>query len=190
MLRVEASETRARDDVVRESYERIRDEFAGRIAAAVGSESNPDGLPAGLTISDDGALLNWRGENYVKQSTLGSGTLTVEQVREAVMSADRWEKPMGNTGLTNTHLIIRDDGWQAIADELNSELGSDDEYEAKMDALLCRLTNGKWSKSHAYSLDFMVSCVDEEYEELYEKERAELGNVASMMAHTRKSPTS
>ena len=48
-----------------------------------------------------------------------NGTLTAEQVREAVMSADRWEKPMGNTGLTNTHLIIRDDGWQAIADELN-----------------------------------------------------------------------
>lgn len=46
-------------------------------------------------------------------------TLTAEQVREAVMSADRWEKPMGSTGLTNTHLIIRDDGWQAIADELN-----------------------------------------------------------------------
>jgi len=91
MLRVEASETRAKDDVVRESYERIRDEFAGRIAAT---------------------------------------------------------------------------------------LVSDNEYEAKMDALLCRLTNGKWSKSHAYSLDFMVSCIDEEYEELYEKERAELGNGA------------
>jgi hypothetical protein len=43
-----------------------------------------------------------------------------------------------------------------------------------MDALLCRLTNGKWSKSRAYSLDFMVSCVDEEYEDAYEKERAEL----------------
>lgn len=36
MLRVEASETRARDDVVRESYERILNEFAGRIAATVG----------------------------------------------------------------------------------------------------------------------------------------------------------
>ena len=57
-------------------------------------------------------------------ATIGNGTLTAEQVREAVMSADRWEKPMGNTGLTNTHLIIRDDGWQAIADELNAELGS------------------------------------------------------------------
>ena len=49
--------------------------------------------------------------------------ITAEQVREIVMSADRWDKPMGNTGLTNTHLIIRDDGWQAIADELNATLG-------------------------------------------------------------------
>ena len=38
MLRVEASETRARGDVVRKSYERIRDEFAGCIAATLGSE--------------------------------------------------------------------------------------------------------------------------------------------------------
>ena len=43
------------------------------IAATLGSEFNPDGLPVGLTISDDSNLLNWRGENYVKQSTLGSG---------------------------------------------------------------------------------------------------------------------
>ena len=49
--------------------------------------------------------------------------VTAEQVREAIMSADRWEKPMGDTGMTNTHLIIRDDGWQAIADELNAALG-------------------------------------------------------------------
>lgn len=57
------------------------------------------------------------------RAELGNGTLTAEQVREAVMSADRWEKPMGNTELTNTHLIIRDDGWQAIADELNRQIG-------------------------------------------------------------------
>ena len=38
MLRVEASETRARDDVVRESYDRILDEFAGRIAATLGND--------------------------------------------------------------------------------------------------------------------------------------------------------
>ena len=52
----------------------------------------------------------------------------------------------------------------------------DGEYEAKMDALLCRLTNGKWSKTRQYSLEFMVSCVDEEYEDAYEKECAELGS--------------
>lgn len=34
---------------------------------------NPDGLPYGLTMSDDGDLLNWRGENYVRQSALGDG---------------------------------------------------------------------------------------------------------------------
>lgn len=38
MLRVEASETRARDDVVRKSYKCIRDGFAERIAATLGSE--------------------------------------------------------------------------------------------------------------------------------------------------------
>ena len=42
---------------------------------------------------------------------------------------------------------------QAIA----ATLGCDDDYEAKMDALLCRLTNGKWSTSRAYDLDFMES---------------------------------
>lgn len=41
MLRVEASETRARDDVVRRAYERIRDRFAERIAADMG-EINGD----------------------------------------------------------------------------------------------------------------------------------------------------
>ena len=30
-------------------------------------------MPVGLTISEDGNLLNWRGENYVRQSTLGGG---------------------------------------------------------------------------------------------------------------------
>mgnify|MGYP002622694258 CR=1 FL=1 len=29
--------------------------------------TNPDGLPVGLTVSDDGSLLNWRGENYVRR---------------------------------------------------------------------------------------------------------------------------
>ena len=64
-------------------------------------------------------------DELITAATLESGTLTADQVREAVMSADRWEKPMSNTGLTNTHLVIRDDGWQAIADELNAELNMD-----------------------------------------------------------------
>lgn len=49
---------------------------------------------------------------------------------------------------------------QAIAATLG-----DDDYELKMDELLCRLTNGKWSKSRSYSVDFMVACVDEAYED-------------------------
>lgn len=56
---------------------------------------------------------------------------------------------------------------QAIA----ATLESDNEYERKMDTLLCRLTNGKWSKSRAYSIEFMVSCVDEEFEALYSEEQ-------------------
>ena len=48
--------------------------------------------------------------------------LTAEQVRDATMSAHRLGSSMDNTGMTNTHLIIRDDCWQAIADELNATL--------------------------------------------------------------------
>lgn len=54
---------------------------------------------------------------------------------------------------------------QAIAATLG-----DEDYERKMDALLCRLTNGKFSKSRAYDLDFMESCVNEEFEMLYADE--------------------
>jgi len=49
---------------------------------------------------------------------------------------------------------------QAIAVTLES----DGEYERKMDSLLCRLTNGLFSKTRAYSLDFMESCVEEAFE--------------------------
>ena len=66
-----------------------------------------------------GGLKTWDVTDDARKWSAAHGTLTAEQVREAVMSADRWKKPMGNTGLKNTHLIIRDDGWQAIADELN-----------------------------------------------------------------------
>ena len=92
------------------------------IAATLGSELNPDGLPVGLTISEDGELLNWRGENYVKQSTLGSGTLTAEQVREVV---DRhWhDLPTERDMPEATALPEYSYDWQAIADELNATLG-------------------------------------------------------------------
>ena len=58
------------------------------ISATLGYELNPDELPVGLTISNDGTLLNWRGENYVRQAiaaTLGSGTC-------------RWFYPQGANG--------------------------------------------------------------------------------------------
>ena len=51
----------------------------------------------------------------------------------------------------------------------------DDEYESRMDELLCRLTNGMWSKSRSYSVDFMVGCIDEAYEEAYSGDSATLG---------------
>ena len=75
---------------------------------------------------------------------------------------------------------VKDRYAQAIA----ATLGCDDDYEAKMDALLCRLTNGKWSKSRAYDLDFMESCIDEEYEKAYAGEsdrEAELEALAKDM---------
>ena len=86
------------------------------IAATLGYELNPDGLPVGLTISEDGTLLDWRGENYVRQSTLGNGTLTAEQVEDAVYR----------------HCKFYEGGEvdaQAIADELNAELGIEVEDE-------------------------------------------------------------
>ena len=89
-------------------------------------------------------------------ATLGSGTLTAEQVRKCVRVG------ACDHGLWGA--LDEDTDWQAIADELNAELGSDDGYESKMDALLSRLTGGKWSKSRAYGLDFMESCVREEFE--------------------------
>ena len=82
------------------------------IAATLGYELNPDGLPVGLTISDDGNLLNWRGENYVKQR---GNTLTAEQV---MVIAGRHQPDY----CSDTHVCF---DWQAIADELNAELGAD-----------------------------------------------------------------
>ena len=74
------------------------------------------------------------------------------------------------SGLTQLELT-RCTPEQAIAATLG-----DADYERRMDELLCRLTNGKWSKSRSYSVDFMVSCVDEAYED------AALGDDATAFA--------
>lgn len=93
------------------------------IAATLGNELNLDGLPVGLTISEDGNLLNWRGENYVRQSTLCGGRLTAEQVEETVEKhwhdlPDEYDMPEA------TALLEYSYNWQAIADELNAALGA------------------------------------------------------------------
>ena len=115
---------------------------------------------------DDGSL-EFGGKRYIA-ATLGSGTLTAEQV----MAIAGKHQP---DYCSDTHVCF---DWQAIADELNAELENDNDYERKMDALLCRLTNGKWSKTRAYDLDFMEQCINEEFEMLYAKEPAdaELGS--------------
>ena len=66
------NEKTAREDAIRIWNTRTPEQA---VAATLGHELNPDGLPVGLTISDDENLLNWRGENYVKQAvaaTLGA----------------------------------------------------------------------------------------------------------------------
>lgn len=52
------------------------------------------------------------------------------------------------------------------------------DYESKMDALLCRLTNGKFSKTRTYDVDFMESVVNEEFESLYAEEHASSDAIA------------
>ena len=106
MLRVEASETRARDDVVRKAYERIRDEFAGRIAATLGSDRESE-----LQSALNKAAGNWAKADALLREWMSS-TLTAEQVREAV-EANSWAE-------TSTIREFNDSSWQAIADELNA----------------------------------------------------------------------
>ena len=47
-----------------------------QVAEVMCTRETPDGLPIGLTISNDGNLLNWMGENYVRQdaATIGAET--------------------------------------------------------------------------------------------------------------------
>jgi hypothetical protein len=90
---------------------------------------------------------------------------------------DAWSDPYA--------LTLRDrlvEKWSTLAGD------EDGEYEAKMDALLCRLTNGKWSKTRSYDLDFMESCVNEEFEAQYAEDQADLvSHIGALKAYASKS---
>lgn len=58
MIRVEASETRAKDDVVRKAYERQRDETAQAIVATLGE-------------ADEGCYLMYDGKKYPVELDFG-----------------------------------------------------------------------------------------------------------------------
>ena len=150
-------------DEIQEEYDRAiaaLNKAAGRWAKAdallreLESGLNSDGLPNGLIISDDGNLLNWCGENYVKQSTLEGGTLTPEQVRELI-APHMHAKPTFDFG---RHGAVWVTDFQAIADELNAELSGRncarcaedmgryadslcDPLKKRIAELLCRLEN-------------------------------------------------
>ena len=133
MLRVEASETRAKDNVVRESYERIRDEFAGRIAVA--GENDPyDTVSCEHVISSDTLHLildewdvhpGWTAtnENMAQlfghtAATLGGGKLTAEQVEKAIRDNSSYASYDGLKYYASGINL------QAIADELNATVGN------------------------------------------------------------------
>lgn len=60
-------------------------------------------------------------------------------------------------------LFVKVEALLTPAQAIEASLG-DGEYQRKMDELLCRLTNGKFSKTRTYNLDFMESVVREEFE--------------------------
>lgn len=154
MIRVEASETRAKDEVVRKAYERQRDETAQAIATTLGKQTWRDsydqkrydrwynslfhGEPSSFKeliedviwttetvdlgpngnecqgvdegeVNTDSLIKVWA----EKAATLGSGMLTAERVRWA------FEKRF------DFNVWVPPARWQAIADELNAELGSE-----------------------------------------------------------------
>lgn len=116
-------------------------------------------------------LLDERGVEYTTRNGMKATSIThITHWYADGVDAEFTEQIKGCTRLTASGLTPE----QAIA----ATLRNDDDYERKMDALICRLTNGKWSKSRAYDLDFMEQCINEEFEMLYAKELAdaELGN--------------
>lgn len=90
---------------------------------------------------------------------------------------DTWSDPYA--------LMLRD----RLVEKWSTRAGTEDgEYEAKMDALLYRLTNGKWSKTRSYDLDFMESCVNEEFEAQYAEDQADLvSHIGALKAYAAKS---
>lgn len=98
-------------------------------------------------------------------SWIADGVLTVAEVQPG-------DKTLRDIGIAlEAHAIIIK-CWDAKRITQQDALPSVAEYERKMDALLCRLTNGKFSKTREYSLDFMESMVNEEYEALYAADAA------------------
>ena len=97
----------------------------------------------------------------------GGGHVVGERIRQDDRTDDwtMWRVMCGKCGISTDWHGTREAAiavWNTRADKF----GADDDYERRMDELLCRLTNGKWSKSRSYSVDFMVSCVDEAYDEI------------------------
>lgn len=118
----------------------------------------------------DNISAEWR-ENGERHELLAVN-ITPEQAIAATLGANASsvDNALDLLDEMNEQGCIEYGGYSQLHDAIVATLG-DDGYEAKMDALLCRLTNGKWSKSRAYDLDFMVSCVEEEFEALYSEEQ-------------------
>lgn len=130
MLRVEASETRARYDVVRKSYERIRDEFARRIAATLGggkltAEQVRKAVDGHGNIMDNRLYEDWQAVADELNATLRSGTLTAEQVKQMheIIEKHWHDLPAEYDMPEATALSEYSFDWQAIADELNATMG-------------------------------------------------------------------
>ena len=97
MLRVEASETRAKDEDVRKAYGRIREESARAIAA---------------TLSGVGSEVGSEVTSEVR-----GGKLTAEQVHDAIFNGSSY------ASFDGAKYYADGIGMQAIADELNAEMG-------------------------------------------------------------------
>lgn len=76
--------------------------------------ANPDGLPVGLTISEDGSLLNWRGVNYVKQSTRGDVECEVIQSDNGPKAMNDAERAAMKALMRGVAILMRFASWQML----------------------------------------------------------------------------